>query len=352
MVVQTHYSNHCVNSLDNSPPERPPKPQRDDLNGLLDVYLAQSVKEAGYRERLIDILGVIDRTSGGRAVLEYFRERARENRPLAVNLLAPGTAVAPDLASQDLWLPKDVLTAPAPDIGVTPEEHYAPAVFHALLVARNARVVEQYTEQTGHDLAETHARFVKELAEQVDAPSTRRTVVLSQQALQATREAMLNAAGSAAGSVEKPDVAAHETKAVRRASMPVDVPGADKAGQRDQSLPQKPSRSSSAQASLNGQKPDAAANDTSFPGQPDPAETEQEAPSTSVQTKKRRFRAKWISRRFDAFTTAVIEWKNGLRRSRKADTSAGKTDASLYFDPNGVPARKPSSSSTTGEGQA
>lgn len=351
MVVQTHYSNHGVNGLDNSPPERPPKPQRDDLNGLLDVYLAQPVREAGYRERLIDIFGVIDRTPSGRAVLEYFRERARENHPLAVNLLAPGTPVAPDLASRDLWLPKDVLTAPAPDIGVTPEEHYAPTVFHALLVARNARVVEQYTDQTEHDLAETHVRFVKELAEQVDAPSTRRTVVLSQQALQATRAAMLQAADSAAKSVETLDIMANETKAARRASVPVDVPGGDNAAQGDRSAMQKPSRSSSAQASLNARKSDAAANDTSFPGQPDPAETDSEAPSTSVQPKKRRFRGKWISKRFDAFTATLIEWKNGLRRSQKAGTSVGKADASLYFDPNGVSSRKPSSASTTGEGQ-
>lgn len=350
MVVQPQYSNPGVNGLGNVPPARPPKPERDDLNGLLDVYLAQPVREAGYRERLIDIFGVIDKTPSGRAVLEYFRERARENHPLAVNLLVPASPVTQNLASQDLWLPRDVLTAPAPDIGVTPEEHYAPTVFGALLVARNGGAGEPYSGQTEHDLAETQARFLKELAEQVDMPSTRQSVVLSQQVLQATRAAMLQAANSADKPAEKLDVAANEAKADRRASVPVDVPGAGKAAQEDHS-PQKPSRSSSAQASLNGQQPDAAANGASFPGQADTAETEPETPSTSMQPKKRRFRTKWISRRFDAFTSALTDWKNGLRRSHKAGQSLAEPDASLYLDPAGTSSRRSSSASTAKGGQ-
>ncbi|ARP80671.1 hypothetical protein CAL12_07340 [Bordetella genomosp. 8] len=278
--------------MNDGPPARPPKPERDDLGGRLDVYLAQSVRDAGCRERLIDILGVIDAMPSGHEVLEYFRERARQDHPLAVHLLSSDAPVARDLASRDLWLSLDVLTAPAPDIGVPPERHYAAAVFQALLAARNACIVEQYANQSGQDLAETHRKFVNELAGQVDTPAM-------QQQLADRRRSLSNHEQAAVQAMAKLEIGARQSDAAGSGSVP----------------------------------------DSADYTEPDPP-----AQSTSVRPKKRRFRTQFVSRRFEAFTSAVASWKNRWRTSHKADANVAQPDANLYFDPSGSSKSSPNSS--------
>ncbi|HTK01409.1 MAG TPA: hypothetical protein VL522_17385 [Bordetella sp.] len=152
-------------------PTRPPQPEQDALDGYLDAYLAQPVKP--HRDRLVDILRVINGTQTGHELLDYFRDRASLNNVPTVNLLAPGAEVPDSSAAHDVWLKEEALTGHAQEIGVSPETEYAPSVFQSLSITRAAVLVRNYIDGSHKDLAAMQARFLAELNASGDPLSAR-----------------------------------------------------------------------------------------------------------------------------------------------------------------------------------
>jgi hypothetical protein len=152
-------------------PARPPKPEQDTLDGYLNAYLAQSVKP--HRDRLVDILRVIDGTTTGHELLDYFRDRASLNNVPMVNLLPPGAEVPDSAAAHDVWLKEEALTGHAQEIGVSPETEYAPSVFQSLSITRAAVLVRNYIDGSHKDLAAMQARSRAELNASGDTLSAR-----------------------------------------------------------------------------------------------------------------------------------------------------------------------------------
>lgn len=149
-----------------------PKPAKDDLDGCLNVLLAGSVQP--HRQALAAILRAIDGTASGRAILDFFRDLAVQDKPLAVNLLATGAALPDADAAQALWLHEVELSAGAAQIGVPPEIQYAPSVFQSLVTLRGAMMAQQSSEQAERDAAGLQARFQEELAASDSMPAVRR----------------------------------------------------------------------------------------------------------------------------------------------------------------------------------
>lgn len=282
--------------LDTGVPARPPAPALDPLDGFLDAYLAHAVKP--HRERLVDILRVIENTPSGRTLLDHFRDRALQGNALVVNLLAPGTPLPEGAAAHDLWLNEADLTSHAQQIGVPPEVQYAPSVFQSLSMARMASLDTQHADSTPQHyddpaMQALQERFRQEMSVHGNTLSGRMDRAQTVRAMQS------------AGSI--PDMA---MRMPRNGSAPSSLGAAD---------PATDSRKSSA-ASRN-LLPIAAAPSASN-GQGNSADTA----SAAKSTKPRRRLTQWVSKRFSGLIDTVAR----LRRDRQAARTASVPQSDIY----------------------
>lgn len=183
---------HGIPIADQGAPPRPPEPQRDTLGGLMTATVAPAVQP--YRERLLDILYVVDRTQIGRELLYDIRTLAGRGHHPFVDLAPPRDMPTREASKpHGLFLSEATLTAPASEIGLAPEVEHAPSVVLRLVQIRNALAARAQGN---------HARPVR--IEPIDVPMDPiATVVAFRKELQALgalgpKPGIADAAGSAA----------------------------------------------------------------------------------------------------------------------------------------------------------
>lgn len=130
-----------IQAVGTATPPPPPPRERDSLEGLLAVTLSPTVTP--HRERLVDILKVIDRTQTGRELLYDFRTLAKHGQYPCVELADPKEAPQQEAAKPHaLFLNLDTLTAGASEIGLSPEAEHASSVVSRLTEIRNALALQ------------------------------------------------------------------------------------------------------------------------------------------------------------------------------------------------------------------
>lgn len=118
-------------------PSRPPEQELDSLGGGL-LLATLFFSATPYRERIVDILRVIQGTQRGRELLHDFRTLAAQGKYPSLDLADPGEIPGREADNpQGLFLSQDALTAGASEIGLSPEEEHAPAVVLRLTQIRN-----------------------------------------------------------------------------------------------------------------------------------------------------------------------------------------------------------------------
>jgi hypothetical protein len=148
----------------------------DVLDGRLEVILREPAKP--YRDRLVELVGLIDKTPTGHKLLDSFRDLAMAGQRPRVDV-RPARAAVEDTPenSRVLWLRPDILRTQAPEIGVSADEGHAALVLWDLAMVHNGLVSLISPNPEKLDPIALHMTFRREFTESIEAARFRSTSV-------------------------------------------------------------------------------------------------------------------------------------------------------------------------------